>query len=91
MLVREIITLKGWVDGSGWIYSQCYSDSIIEITSFDDISFDWWEIDVDNLLNYDYDTKIIVDLYSVNADISNEEPLASYSKWASEILAERNK
>ena len=88
--VREVITLNGWVGGSGWSYSQCYGDSIIETTGVDDIDWDWWETDADNPPNEGYDTKIIVDLYAEDADISKDEPLASYSKWASEIWKERH-
>jgi hypothetical protein len=28
--VREVITLKGWVEGSGWSYEQNYGDKIKE-------------------------------------------------------------
>ena len=35
MKVREIITLKGWVENSGWSYESDYEDHIIEITEDD--------------------------------------------------------
>ena len=91
--VREVITLKGWVEGSGWSYNQCYGDEIIEIVKDDlqSIDWDWYEIDSEYPPTEDEDTKIIVDLYGIDADIDEDEPLASYSKWASEIWAERNR
>jgi hypothetical protein len=38
----------------------------------------------------DEDTEITVDLYAVDANIYEDEPLTSYTIWASEIWAERN-
>ena len=60
--VREVITLKGWVDGSGWSYNQVYSDKIIDITEgdLDAIDWDWYETDSNNPPTEGYDTKIIV-------------------------------
>ena len=92
MKVREVITLKGWVEGSGWSYSQVYSDQVIDITEDDlkSIDWDWWEIDSNNPPTEDEDTKITVDLYAVDANIYEDKPLASHTIWASEIWAERN-
>lgn len=89
--VREIITLKGWVEGNGWSYSQCCSDKVIDITKsgLKEIDWDWYEIDSDNPPTEDDDCKIIVDLYAVDADIDEDEPLASHKKWASELYKER--
>ena len=90
--VREVITLKGWVDGSGWSYSQTYSDNIIEIIkdNLDAIEWDWYETDSNYPPAEGYDTKIIVDFYAEDADISEDEPLASFEKWHSEIWTERH-
>ncbi len=88
--VREVITLKGWVDGSGWSYSQCYGDSIIETTSVDYIDWDWWETDADNPPSEGVDIEITVDYYAEGADTVEDKPLASHSKWASEIWKERH-
>jgi len=90
--VREVITLKGWVEGSGWSYGQVYSDEVIDIAEGDlkEIDWDWYEIDSDNPPTEDEDTKIIVDLYAEDADIDEDKPLASHTKWASEIWAERH-
>jgi len=92
MKVRQIITLKGWVVGSGWSYSQVYDDQVIEIDADDINSMDWnwWETDADNPPAESEDTKIIVDLYAVDADIDEDTPLASHTKWVSEIWAERH-
>lgn len=89
--VREVITLKGWVDGSGWSYNQVYSDKVIDITEGDlkSIDWDWYETDAENPLEDGEDTKIIVDLYAADADIDEDKPLASHRKWASEIYNER--
>ncbi len=89
---REVITLKGWVEGSGWSYNQVYSDQMIDITESDlkEIDWDWYEIDSNNPPTEGYDTKIIVALYAEDADISEDEPLASFEKWDSEIWTERH-
>ena len=89
--VREVITLKGWVDGSGWSYNQVYSDKIIEITDVptaEEYDWSWYETPEDNPEDRGGDTLIVVDLYDVDADIS-DEPLAHFEKWASEIWKER--
>lgn len=96
MKVRQIITLKGWVEGSGWSYwsySQVYDDQVVEIDAADinSMNWDWWETDADDPPAEDEDIKIIVDLYAEDADIDKDTPLASHTKWASEILAERNR
>ena len=92
--VREVITLKGWVEGSGWSYEQCYGDKIIEVTDSElqttEMDWSWWETDIDNPPSEDEDTKITVDLYAVDANIYEDKPLASHTIWASEIWAERN-
>jgi hypothetical protein len=88
--VREVITLKGWVNGSGWSYSEVYSDQVIDIaeSALHEIDWDWW--DADNPPSEGEDTLIVVDLYAEDADISEDKPLASYSKWVSEIWKERH-
>lgn len=90
--VREVITLKEWVEGSGWSYSQVYSDEVIDIAegNLKEIDWDWYEIDSNNPPTVDEDTKITVDLYAVDANIYEDEPLASHEIWASEIWAERH-
>jgi len=90
--VREVITLNGWVDGSGWSYSQVFSDKIIDITEDDlkEIDWDWWEIDADNPPSEERDTQIIVAFYYIeDADIDEYTLLTIHTKWASEIWAER--
>jgi hypothetical protein len=91
MKVREVITLKGWVEGSGWSYSQVYSDEVIEIDSAEINNMDWvwWEIDSDNPPTEDEDTKIIVEFYDEDAEPGYDEPIAKISKWASELYKER--
>jgi len=91
MKVRQIITLKGWIESSGWSYSQIYSDEIVNLveSDLDAIDWDWYETDSDNPPAEGEDTKIIIDLYAVDADIDEDMPLATHSKWASEIWEER--
>lgn len=90
--VREVITLKEWIKGSGWCYSQVYSDQVIDISENDlkEIDWDWYEIDSNNPPTVDDDTEITVDLYAVDANIYEDKPLASHSIWASELYKERS-
>jgi hypothetical protein len=92
MKVRQIITLKGWIEGSGWSYSDVYDDQVFEIDAADinSMDWDWWETDADNPPAEEEDTKIIVDLYAEDADIDEDKPLASFEKWESEIWTERH-
>mgnify|MGYP000899914582 FL=1 len=91
MTVRQIITLKGWIDGSGWTYEQIYDDQSIEIVDVHDIDWDWWETDKENPPNEGGDTQIIIKYYDIDADVEVSEPLAIHRAWASEIWADRYK
>ena len=91
---REVITLKGWVDGSGWSYTQTYSDNIVDVhdvpMTAEEYDWIWYETPEDNPEDRGGDTKIIVEFYAEDADISKDKPLASYSKWESETWKERH-
>jgi len=89
MKVREIITFKHWVKGSGWSYEECYKDSVIDVEDINDVDFDWFELDEENPPSEESDTKIIVEFFAENANITEDKPLASYSIWASNLYMER--
>lgn len=76
MEAREVITLKGWVDGSGWSYEQTYSDKVVKISDPNSIDWDWWE----SSNKEGEDTMIVVELYSLDGEL-----IARHEKWASEI------
>lgn len=77
MKVREIITLRGWQDGSGWSYKETYSDKIVEIADPNSIDWSWWE---SQTMRAGEDIKIIVEFYSLEG-----EPIAKHETWVSEI------
>ncbi len=98
--VREVISLREWIKGEEG-YSGVYSDQVKDITEDDleSVDWDWWGsvIGSDNppILcpippTVDWDTEITVDLYAVDANIYEDEPLTSHTIWASEIWALRN-
>lgn len=92
MKVREVITIAGWVDGSGWTYNQCTSDSVVEIGDSipEEMVWDWYEIDADYVQNESEDTQITVKYYAPDADLDDDvKPLATYSIWESELIEER--
>lgn len=83
--VREIITLSGWVDGSGWSYTQTYSDQIIDVAKVDpraEMDWGWWEA---GRPIAGQDTQIAVSYYAIDADPTCDNPLASWSIWESEL------
>ena len=90
--VREVITLKGWLENSGWSYETDYEDHIIEIPE-DDVSnaeyeWDWVE---PGQPNGEEDTQIVVKWYPEDCgDPDDAEPIAIFSKWMSEIWEEEN-
>ena len=67
MKVREIITIKGWQDGSGWSYDQCTSDDIIDIGDNipESIEWDWWELP--EARDESEDVKITVEYFAADA------------------------
>ena len=89
MKVKEIITIKGWVDGSGWQFSQCYSDQVIDVpedltTPGAEMDWSWWEL---NSRVKGEDTEITVAYYRPDYDpmFDEDEPLAEWSIWESEL------
>ena len=81
--VREHITTRGWKDGSGWSYTEDYSDQLIQVDAADlspdaPMDWSWWEsvesADVD-------DVEITVSYYSIEDD----SLLAERTVWASEL------
>lgn len=88
--VREVITLKGWTDGSGYSFTQTYSDSIIDVTDIESIDWDWYETGEDNPEDSGCDTEIIVKYYAEDADITEDEPLTTHKTWESDLWKERN-
>lgn len=87
MRVREVITFKGWVEGSGWSYESDYEERIIEIPGdkVGDFVYDWDWVEP-SYLRKNEDTKIVVKWYLEDCeDIDDAEPIAVFSKWLSEI------
>ena len=91
MKVRQIITLKGWVEGSGWSYSEVYDDQVFEIDAADinSMDWDWWETDADNPPAGVRTQKLSLTC-TQRTDIDEDKPLASFEKWESEIWTERH-
>lgn len=90
MKVREIITIKGWEEGSGFSYEQTYSNQIKEITEEQmkgQIDWHWWIENTEEKSDENVDTKITVEYYAEDYDplFDDEKPLASFSIWESEI------
>lgn len=92
--VMEIITLKGWVDGSGWNFTQTYSDNIVDVPDVpmtaEEYDWSWYKTPEENPEDNGYDTKIIAEFYAEDAELGYDEPIVSFSKWESELWKERN-
>lgn len=91
--VREIITVKGWKDGSGWSYESDYSDKIVEIPSSDltpdsDMDWSWWE---PSDKPDGEDVEITVKYYDLDADPCTDDPIAEWSTWESELVSDSEK
>lgn len=89
MKVREIITLEGWVDGSGISYSTVYDDKITTISEDalnSPMDWSWW--DAGDKMCDGQDTHIIVRLYRTdyNPMFDNDDPIAEWDVWASELV-----
>lgn len=90
MKVREVITMKGWVENSGWSYESDYEDHIIEITEDDvcDFGYGWDWVGAVRPREGE-DTQIVVKWYPEDCgDPDDAEPIAIFSKWFSEIWEE---
>lgn len=83
MKVREVITIKEWVDGSGYNYEETYSDKLVDLDVEEEVQenfdWDWWE--KDNPVNGNEDLRIIVEYYRV----SDDTMIAKFEAWQSEI------
>lgn len=92
--IIERITLKGWVTGSGWSYEQGYDsgNGEREVTQdeIDSLTCDWSFWDTEGTEDSDdADLQIVVAWYATEEDIASHTPLASWSIWQSELIAER--
>lgn len=83
MKVREVITIKAWVDGSGYNYEEIYSNKIIDVAGEDDVkdNFDWNWWEKDSSVNGDEDLRIAVEYYR----LSDDTMIAKFETWQSEI------
>lgn len=92
--VREIITLKEWIDGSGYNCTETYSNDIVNTIDIpktaEDYYWNWFEIPEENPEEYGKDTKITIEFYALDAEPGYDEPITSFSKWVSELWKERN-
>ena len=83
MKVREVITIKEWVDGSGSNYEETYSDKLVDVDVEEEVQenfdWDWWE--KDNPVKGNEDLRIIVEYYRV----SDDTMIAKFEAWQSEI------
>lgn len=90
--VREVITVKGWIDGSGWSYQETHADQIINIGTEQlnqPMDWSWWETDEVEQTEGE-DTKIIVRYYNPDDDPDEAEPIAEFETWESDLIKERN-
>lgn len=92
--VREVISLRGWVDGSGWSYTETYSDDIVDVADVpmkaEEYDWSWYETPEEDPDDNGVDTKIIVEFYDEDAEPGYDEPIVTFSKWESELWEERN-
>lgn len=83
MKVREVITIKEWVDGSGYNYEEIYSDKLVDVDVEEEVQenfdWDWWG--KDNPVKGNEDLRIIVEYYRV----SDDTMIAKFEAWQSEI------
>lgn len=91
MKVQEIITVKGWKEGSGWTYNQTIRAETIDIPEEDikgPIDWDWYELNEEDTYENE-DTEVKVEFYAEDAEIGQDEPLATHSIWASKLWEDR--
>ena len=81
-MYQEIITIKGWVNGSGWSYEQTYEcntvEEIPESLGVDDV----WEAEEKQ---EEGDTQIVVTYYNAD-DEELENPLKEFKFWESDLF-----
>jgi len=85
-MYQEVITIKGWVDGSGWSYEQVHNrqtvDEIPESLSVSDV----WSADEKAVGE---DTQITVSYYAIDDD-DEEKPLKEFKFWESDLFEEED-
>lgn len=88
MKVMEIITLKGWTDGSGYSYSETYESNELDLTEeelYAEMDWGWWE--VAEWRPEGEDVEIVVEYFAQdeNGDYDYDHPIHTESIWESEI------
>lgn len=86
MKVKEVITVQGWIDGSGWSYSTVYDTNEIDIEKSDleRPNIDWSWFDADGAEDGE-DTEITVSWYPIDGD-EDTKPIVEWTTWASELV-----
>lgn len=83
--VRQVVTLKYWREGRGYIHSEIFENRIIDQLPENE-DWSWWDT---KKLPEGQDIAIIVDYYPAD-DESLESPFASQSTWNNEeVLVSR--
>jgi hypothetical protein len=83
-MYQEIITIKGWVNGSGLSYEQIYDNKMVEeIPESLDVN-DVWEAEKKQ---EEGDIQIIVTYYNAD-DEDLEKPLKEFRFWESDLFEE---
>ena len=83
-MYEEVITLKHWVDGSGWSHEEVFDiNDVDEIPESLEVS-DVWEADE---IQEGGDTQIIVTYYA-DDDEDEEHPLKEFTFWESDLFKE---
>ena len=81
-MYQEVITLKGWTDGSGWDFEQVYSTQLVENIPESLEVGDVWEAEQKQEGG---DTRIVVSYYA-EEDEERENPLKEFAFWESELF-----
>ena len=81
-MYQEVITIKGWVDGSGWSYEQEYNRGMVDEIPEELKVGDVWQAEE---AQDGKDTQIIVSYYD-ESDEDCEDPIKTFKFWESELF-----
>ena len=81
-MYQEVITIKGWVDGSGWSYEQEYNRGMVDEIPGELKVSDVWEAEE---AQDGKDTQIIVSYYNED-DEDCKEAIKTFKFWESELF-----
>ena len=91
MVLREVVELHHWENGSGWSHSETFSNQLLEGDNsglIENMNWDWWANEWKNSHEVEQWGDILIEVKFFDAgDTEYENCLAVHSRWESDLTS----